>query len=46
MPLGTPPAPTQNNIVVNNTVNSVNAPQTAVAVLNDSMTKVGDKVRQ
>lgn len=36
----------QNNIVVNNTVNSVNAPQTAVAVLNDSMTKVGDKVRQ
>lgn len=46
MPLGPQRPPTQNNIVVNNTVNSVNAPQTAVAVLNDSMTKVGDKVRQ
>ena len=35
---------TVNNIMVNNTVNSVNAPQTAVAVLNDSMTRVQEKV--
>ena len=33
-----------NNIWVNNTVNSVNAPQTALAVLNDSMTRVQEKV--
>lgn len=37
---------TVNNILVNNTVNSVNAPQTAVAVLNDSMTRVQEKVAQ
>jgi hypothetical protein len=38
--------PTQNNIVVNNTVNSVNAPQTALAIMGDSATRIGDKVRE
>ena len=35
---------TVNNILVNNTVNSVNAPATSMAVLNDSMNRVAQKV--